>query len=240
LRADRCVFCEKQGRSVEAQAPASRRREKAAPKNANHARVAVLGAGAMLVVMGATVALFLSEMPEVAGDPDAPDVVYSNLGANETTDTLEITETTSESVEEEAIDPEPRLVVPSSFALRFEGRVRTTSGMDVKRRAKCALEAQVRSERVSRVTLLCDDAIVYDSEMPMAGFSSRGSELYPRHEDLEPRFALDFYDMGQRTGRPSIRVSSTSKSIEVFDVLRPGAIVSIKIDEIGEMVPPSD
>jgi hypothetical protein len=236
------VFCDKQARGEVARAPTTRDRSPSA--GAKGTRIMVLAAGAGLMVMSAVVAVFLG-----SGDPpggvsvDDVDFQRSGLAVADEPEPFEITELPSDDPRDDAQEttaPEPTLVVPSSFGLRFQGRVRTTSGMDVKRRAKCALVAEVRDERVRRVTLRCDDAVVYDSEMPMSGISSRGSELTPRHEGLEPRFALDFYDMGQRTGRPSIRVSSPSKSVEVFDVLRPGALVVIKIDEIGELVSPSE
>jgi hypothetical protein len=232
------VFCDKQARGEVARTMTTRASSQSAGKRGTG--VVALAVGAGLMVTSVVVAVFLGSgpPPSVVSVNDV-DVQRSALDVEEEPEAFEITELPSDEPQA-SVASEPELVVPSAFGLRFEGRVRKTSGMDVKRRAKCALVAEVRVERVRRVTLRCDDEVVYDSEMPMSGISSRGSELTPRHEALEPRFALDFYDMGQRTGRPSIRVSSASKSIEVFDVLRPGALVAIKIDEIGEMVPPSD
>jgi hypothetical protein len=227
MRADRCVFCEQQGRANHAQGREPRGQARSTATQPGARGVVALAAATGLLVMATSVVLWIGMAPsEDAIDEPAVQTSVAAVAAV--------------AVEEPEIETEPRLVVPSAFGLRFEGRVRKSAGMDVGRRAKCALEAQVRGEHVRRVTLSCDDELVYDSEMPMSGISSRGSELHPRHEELEPRFALDFYDMGQRTGRPSIRVSSVGKSVEVFDVFRPGALLAIEIDEIGAMVPPSD
>jgi hypothetical protein len=243
MRADRCVFCERESaRESPGGAPRAGKAAGAPPVLASGPRGSIIVAS--LGMMAATSAVMWLAVAPTENDEPVSNAV-STLAAEERLDSLDEEAPADpsgfdvEALEEPAAAPEPSVVVPSEFVLRFEGRARS-AGMDVKRRAKCVVEAQIGGEHVRRVTLTCDDAPIYDSETPMSGFSSRGSDLLARHEGSEARFALDYYDVGQRVGRPSIRVSSVSGSAEVFDVLQPGAMLTIAIDELGTIVPSSD